>query len=255
MNELFQAALEYKRMDLCPIPLAPGAKCPPAGFPLADHFDRLISVQQEESWYAEGGNVGVVTNRLVVVDFDNKDRAREFYRRMKEILKTIVETRWGIHFYFQAPCPDFSTGKFEHGDLKSTGGYVVAPPSTVFEEGVPWRYRFIKGHSLVPVNELPIYEPTMVPPKAKTGKTVIVRGQIRDAVAYVMTIESIQGKRGSDGLVRACAVLRDAGLSESEAMVVLLQWNSSGRVQPEWPLNQIARACSRTFAKGASNVS
>ncbi len=63
----------------------------------------------------------------------NTDKPSKFwyewiYRRMKEILKTIVETRWGIHFYFQAPCPDFSTGKFEHGDLKSTGGYVVAPP-------------------------------------------------------------------------------------------------------------------------------
>jgi len=80
------------------------------------------------------------------------------------------------------------------------------------------------------------------------------REHIRDAVAYVMKkVESVKGINSSsrdNGLVRAICILRDAGLTEAEATVVMLDWNRSGMAVPQWPLRQITRAVSRMYARG-----
>ncbi len=63
------------------------------------------------------------------------------------------------------------------------------------------------------------------------------------------SIESIQGQKGSNGLIRAISILRDAGLSEAESTVVMLELNNSGKAVPPWPLKELTRAISRNYAK------
>ncbi len=247
MSRLLHQAEEYQRMGYQPIPLAAGSKQPLAGFSLAEHFQRRVPVDEKPEWFARGRNLGIITGDLVVVDFDrNREAARDFYKHKRGILRTISLTRRGIHIWFQSSGPQVLAGTFEHGDLKASGGFVVEPKSVV--DG--FHYEFADGHGLVPFEELPVFQPDMVKLKPREEGRGVTREIVRNVMAYVMKIESIQGKGGSKGLVRAAAVCRDGGLTEAEAMLVLLDWNKSGNVVPEWPLGEIARACSRTYAKG-----
>jgi hypothetical protein len=254
MNPI-EIALEYERMGYQPIPLAPRAKVPKEGFSLIEHYDRIVSVKEEAAWYADA-NIGLVTGKLIVVDIDaGKEKARDFYKKWKHLLKTINETRRGIHAWFKASSPNFPSGQFEDGDLKASRGFVLAPPSTVvdYKTQAWWRYRFVDGHDLAPYDELPTYEPGMVTLRV-SGRVAIRRGEVRDAIGYVMKVESVEGTNSTsrdNGLIRAVSILRDAGMTEAEATVVMLNWNNSGKAVPPWSLKELTRAISRTFAKGA----
>jgi hypothetical protein len=214
------------------LPLAPNSKQPLKGM---DWHRRITDDPAEHSaWIARGWNVGfaVEENGTVVVDFDEKEAARDFYRNHKGLLSVIVETRRGVHFMFSGST---STRKFEHGDLKGNG-YTVFPPSTV--DG--WTYRFVQQGELQPFPEHLFSE----------ERRTITRKKVRNLMEYLSRIESISGQNGSAGLVRAAAVCRDKGLSEAEAMVYMINWNNSTAVRPPWSLNELARAVHRVFEKG-----
>lgn len=232
----------YERAGYRPVPLAANAKVPPRGFPLAAHFQGEVPAADLRRWFTPDGNIGLVTDRLVVADFDVKTIGQEFVDRHRDVLKTVVETARGFHGYFQSPGPGVPTQRLAQGDLKGAHGYVVAPPSIV--DG--WRYRFVENHGLVPLADLPVFSPEMLMLPNPANRP-LTRKPVTDAVRYVMTIDSVQGQHGSHGLVRACAILRDAGFTEAEATVVLIEWNRSGKAVPPWPLPQLTRAISRTY--------
>jgi hypothetical protein len=216
------------------LPLAPNSKQPLKGM---DWHHRISDDPAEHSaWIARGWNVGyaVEENGAVVVDFDAKEPAREFYRQHKGLLSVIVETRRGVHFYFSGST---GTRKFEFGDIKGNG-YVVAPPSTV--DG--WQYRFVAQGDLQPFPEHLFIE----------ERRTITRKKVCNLTEYLSRIESVAGQNGSAGLVRAAAVCRDKGLSEAEAMVYMINWNNSAVVRPPWSLNELARAVHRVFSKGVT---
>ena len=138
----------------------------------------------------------------------------------------------------------------------------MAPESVVFDSKARtrWTYRCLEEHPLVPVCELPEFTDKVLNtiesvksanPREQTigAKRAIIRGKIRDALAYVMKIDSVQHQYGSNGLVRFFAVLRDAGYTEAQAMAAAVQWNQSGKAVPPWSLDELATACSNTFAK------
>jgi hypothetical protein len=248
----FDRAVEVELKGYHPLPLAPRSKVPLKGFDLDEHFRRDVPVAEDAKWYAYETNVGVKTGDLIVVDKDDKERAREFYKRFKSILKTVGETKRGAHFLFRSSSPGVATATLEDGDLKATGGYIVFPQSRV--DG--WQYRFVDGHDLVPFEELPVFDPNMVDMKIEqasviSSRTALTRGKINDAISYVMKkVESVQGQHGSNGLIRAISILRDGCLTEAEATVVMIDWNNSGKAVPPWPLKELTRAISRTYARG-----
>lgn len=219
------------------IPLASGSKEPLRG----ESWKRLVSDDpaEHQKWIAEGLNVGcpLAENGLSVVDFDTGvNPAREFFSQHKELCRVIVLTRRGVHFFFSGHT---KTRKFDQGDIKGDGGYVVFPPSVVNDH----QYRFVEGYEWK--------EPAPFPDNLFPVESVreVTRKQVHDVMAYLAKIESIQGKDGSAGLVRAAAVCRDAGLSESETTVKLLWWNTLPVVQPPWPADEIARAVHRTYER------
>lgn len=182
------------------------------------------------------GNVGKILKGETLVDFDNGlDSAREFYKSCPDLCTVISRTRRGIHFFFKG---ETQTRKFAHGDIKSgEHAYAVIPPSVVDGH----EYRWIRQGELQPFPE------HLFPIEATITNH---RKEIRNAIAYLAKVQSIQGKRGSAGLVRAAAVCRDAGLSESEATVAMLEWNAGPTVSPSWSHAELARAITRTYAKG-----
>src|SRR5206468_4058435 len=151
-----------------------------------------------------------------VLDFDDPALAAPFLEKRNEIITTVVSTpSGGKHCYFSGTTRNRQCEGF---DVKSDGGYVVAPPSIGYSFDSP----LVAPRNMNPFPEdyLAEYDAIHFP---KAGHAIT--REVRDAARYVMSIES-HGSRGSKGLVRACAVLRDAGFTEAEAMVVLIKWNS-----------------------------
>lgn len=214
------------------IPLAHNSKVPLAGQDWHNRMSGDPGVHQR--WIEQGLNVGTLLeeNGIVVVDFDDKEAGREFFRGHREICTVIVETRRGVHLYFSGKT---QTRKFSHGDIKGNG-YVVAPPSIV--DGFP--YRWISQGELQPFPENLFPQPIRQ----------ISRGVVRNVARYLEKVESKQGQNGSAGLVRAVAVCRDGGLSPAEAMAELIRWNQNPQlVCPPWEPEDLARAVDRTYAR------
>lgn len=214
------------------IPLARGSKQPLAG---KDWHDRISNDPAEiDRWRARGLNLGfpLFENQRSVIDFDDKEAGREFFKKHKELCTQIVETRRGIHVHFAG---ETKTRKFEAGDIKGNG-YVVYPESVVSD----FRYRLIELGELQPFPE------HLFPFEQKQAAT---RKEIRNAAAYIEKIHSIQGENGSASLIRAIARCRDAGLSEAEATILLLEWNETNSV-PSWSHQELARAITGTYKKG-----
>ena len=179
-------------------------------------------------------------NGCSVVDFDDGlEYAREFYNAHREICRVLVLTRRGIHFYFSGT---IRTRKCEHGDIKGNG-YTVFPPSTVDGH----EYRFVSGYEWG--NELAPFPEHLFTETREEVSRAITRKQVTDVRSYLAKVESIQGQGGSRGLVRAAAICRDAGLTESEATFVLIGWNMGPTVQPPWTPQELARAITNVYRK------
>ncbi len=199
-------------------------------------------------WGKTRNNIGMICDGITVVDFDTGlTKSREWYTQHRDILKTVVITRKGIHAYFKSSGEEWH-GKHSEGDIRCHGkGYVVVPDSLVtHDDGESWLYSFVDGHGLCHPDELPLFRAEYVKrlQKPKTSKK-----EIANIRAYIAKIESIEGKNGSAGLVRAAAKCRDAGLTESETTIEILHWNHGSTVNPPWSEPEIARAVSRVFGE------
>lgn len=220
------------------IRLARHSKSPPEG---SWHTSDDESVHRQ--WIDDGFNIGTMLreNGLVVVDIDRgKAVARAYWRANRGICKTVVETRRGIHIYLAGVA---ATRRWRLGDIKGSG-YVVSPPSRVKTAEGLWQYRWIVE------GELPRFSDYEHLFHEEHARREVVRKQVKNVRAYLTKVVSVEGQHGSHGLVRAAAICRDAGMSESEATIALLEWNSLPVVSPPWPHEEIARAVTRVFQKG-----
>lgn len=93
---------------------------------------------QLRDWFDSRDDLGIgvvcgsVSDRLMVRDFDRPEsfrRWRDANRRVSRTLPSVTTTR-GVHVYFRLPDGE-STGttRFDDGELRGDGSYVVAPPS------------------------------------------------------------------------------------------------------------------------------
>jgi hypothetical protein len=160
-NHLLNAALTYAAIGLPVLPLhsprgagctcSRGADCSsPAKHPRTKHGVKDATTDETtiRAWWDRWpyANVGIATGgplRTVVLDVDPKDGGNESLAALEEKRGKIPETvrAWtgsgGQHIYFQGPAnPTNGTIRNKAGldgypglDLRSDGGYVVAPPS------------------------------------------------------------------------------------------------------------------------------
>jgi|GEM_PF-4987777 len=210
---------------------------------------------EHERWRSRGWNRGMVTgarNRIVVRDYDKEAGmalARMEYQQRREFFKCLVRTpSGGLHVYLKAPSfpvPNAQKVNGESVDLRGDGGYVVDVGSRINGN----EYQFVPGFELRDVDDLPEFPELWLPPvKTISG---ITRGDIHNVLAYVMRVESFQGQAGSKGLVRAAAICRDEGYSESETLLILQEWNKdASKVNPPWSDKELARAATNVFKKG-----
>jgi hypothetical protein len=102
---------------------------------------------QIQKWWKKGLlNVGIACGEpsgILVVDCDTNQAAVDFAAEFPAAGKTVMaKTPRGAHFYFRYPGPAYRNRVKvrEHVDIRSDGGYVVAPPS-IHPCGEPYTWR------------------------------------------------------------------------------------------------------------------
>lgn len=151
-SAMLVAACTYARAGIFVFPIRPGQKQPP----LTVHGFKNATINEAQiiSWWTETptANIGIATgvSGLVVIDHDPRnDPKGESLRKFEQLVgpalweTAIVATpSGGRHFYFR--CPEgqtFPSGNNVLGpglDIKSAGGYVVAPPSELSHGAYAW---------------------------------------------------------------------------------------------------------------------
>lgn len=156
--DLLEAALHYVELGWPVLPLAPHSKVP-----VTEHGVKDASTEPAhiKAWWKRNPkyNIGLATGvKFDVIDIDGKQGEEWWKPYAEKYSDTLrVQTVRGSHWYFQAFSDRNRIKIVEQVDLKSTGGYVVAPPS-VSTDGT--RYKWIQpplpGFSLLHLtDELP----------------------------------------------------------------------------------------------------
>ena len=137
VNRKQEAALQYLSEGMSVIPLKPNDKKPLLSTWAQLQTVPMTSDEAVEVWKSEpDANLGIVTGQisgLSVLDIDGKDGALAIQKANISLPETrVVRTPNGLHYYFQfTDDMKQSAGVIDHVDIRSTGGYVVAPPSTI----------------------------------------------------------------------------------------------------------------------------
>lgn len=147
MNE----ALEYAALNLSVIPLGPDKRPLEKWLP---YQEKRATEEEIKAWWNKypNANVGIITGKisnLTVIDCDSNEAASAFREVYKGNTVT-AKTPRGTHYYFQYAEGTRNTVKVKGIDLdiRSEGGYVVAPPS-INDKGIPYRWlQSIKDGSL-----------------------------------------------------------------------------------------------------------
>lgn len=142
-NKILEAALEYNKRNLSVIPVGQD-KVPLISW--REFQERIASQEEIKEWWKKypQANVGIVTgeiSNLTVLDCDSQI-AHELVQQIYKGKTPLVKTPRGYHYYFQFAKDTRNTVRIQNMDLdlRSSGGYVVAPPSI---NGSGNAYRFI----------------------------------------------------------------------------------------------------------------
>ncbi len=223
--------LEYNRLH----PLVKGGKKP-----LLKEWQNLdATIDRIRHWFAQGLNFGLITDRVAVLDFDDKGPAREFCVQNRSHIKTIVETRRGIHFYFR------NEGQIRNTigtpDVRGIGGYVVSPGSVVGDH----LYRFVDGYDEIDPGKMEPLRAAWLPKRDSVGAA---RGRITDGARYIMHIHAVSGEGGHNATFRAACKLRDSGMSEAEALAAMVEWNKTN-AEPPWTVKELLHKVRSAFSR------
>ena len=202
-------------------------------------------------WIARGLNLGVVCDRVAVVDTDTRGAAVWWWRTMPRTPWMTRTPRGGVHFYY-AGDDSLRNAQGERFDIRAGGrGFTNLPGSHA--GGL---YELVG--EIVPPDELPPFDPDWyaLAGGGAVGRAVAAtRGPLRELVAadedlfrrieraraYVATLPpSVSGERGHDTLMRCAGVLvQKFSLGVAEAFPLICEYND--RARPPWPRRELVR--------------
>ena len=159
MGTLSNSACDYRKQGFSVIPLKPKDK--EALHEWKQYQEGKATKAQIKSWWEKWphANIGIVTGEvsgIVVIDCDSKNACESFAKTYPESTATLqVKTGKGKHFYFKwAPGIRNKAGSTVLGqevDIRSDGGYVVAPPS-IHPNGKAYKWLNKKSIQPLPKN-------------------------------------------------------------------------------------------------------
>jgi hypothetical protein len=197
-----------------------------------------------------GVGIGVVTGKvsgLVVVDCDSQKDTEYWLHNFPRSPLMVQTGGGGLHIYYK-----MADGEEIHNrvklegrkiDIRGEGGYVAAPPS---KHTSGQSYTWEKQDLSTP---LPSFEKAWL---ADSGPILSFPARsetrvIRNAVAYIRRIHAVSGEGGHNATFRAACKLRDAGLSQGEALAVLADWNETN-ASPPWSARELFHKVHSAYA-------
>jgi len=196
--------------------------------PWKEYQERHATVEELKGWPHE--NLGIVTgaiSNVVIVDCESEVDAKWFwYNRGKT--RTVAKTKRGYHLYFRHPGHRVMNGVKVEGryDVRGDGGFALLPPSMHSDGNYLWTI----GHDLIQPSNLPVFKAVWRP---TTNWDTVDEKKVTDGIAYISKIRAISGQGGHKDTYRAAAKLREAGLSEIDALLALQNWNRTN-ADPPW---------------------
>lgn len=183
-----------------------------------------------EGDFKEGQNIAIVTGKvsnLIVIDLDEKTLAHKIFSDWDAILHHtfVVETARGYHIYCRPKSGTFPpTAKFMDSsgrgiDIKSEGGYVVAPPS-IHPDGT--KYKVISLTRNIETLSIENFV-------TKLKKSGFGGGLKKAKLTDVLSGKVAEGSRNDSAYVYARYLLNplEGGLDEADALLQLREWNKS----------------------------
>lgn len=191
------------------------------------------------NWYNAGYHFGLITDVAAVLDFDEVEPARTFFRENRDVITTVVKTRRGIHFYFRNDDDTHNTTGTP--DVRGVGGYVVAPGSVAAGH----TYSFVSGlDEIDPQRMTPLKEEWLPRQKSTVSGAGLDSLQnsgdmVYRAREYMKCVPgAISGSGGHACTMKAAGILcQRFGLSLDQAFPIMLEWND--RCVPPWTPHEL----------------
>ena len=194
--------------DLCAFgwvvfPLAPFSKIP--AIPQSKGGRGCLDATDDEeiiadwAYHLPNANIGVACGEpsgVLVIDFDPRNGSEETVKRFAEKKKTFPPTvevqTWsgGTHLYYRWE-PEIKNSKSKLGpgiDVKTTGGYVVAPPSRVKHGGASGQYTWVRSPLGAELPRLPRWAVDVLKPKPEPiipGQKISGSGDLGALFRYI----------------------------------------------------------------------
>lgn len=261
MKSKLDAAIALAAKGFEVFPIKPGAKFPPL---IKDWPNKATgSPQLFGPWWDQhpDANIGIHCKGLVVIDVDvNKGgddslALLEMTYGLPDTLTTRTPTG-GKHLFYRsdATVPN-SVSQLGAGlDVRSFGGYVLAPGSEV-EAG---RYRFEADRPIADAPEWLVLKLGTIMPKTSTTSEPV---QDADASVVERAREwlakqpgAVEGEGGDAHTFKVICALRDLGPSAEQAGELLAEWNE--RCSPPWSLDELSDKITNayTYAQNEAGV-
>lgn len=227
-----QAALNYARHGWPVFPCVHGEKLPATrhGFQ-----DATADPEQITRWWDSnpGRNVAIATGAPGpdVLDVDNHgEHGNGFaaFNRLKREgladgpLAVVSTPSGGFHIYFAAdPQRPQGNGKLagQHIDFRGTGGYVVAPPSTVGGR----RYEVVSHQTSTATVDFAAIRRLLDPPQAHPARPVRQKEALTDVGRLAGHVAKLQPGNRNDGLFWASRRAAEAGVLDADAVEQLVE--------------------------------
>lgn len=254
-QSLLAAALAYAEMGYAVFPCAPGGKTPLTGH---GFLDASTDPRQIEAWWEQhpGANIGMPTQRLVVIDIDPVDgKANPWLENEPDkqldlaVAPMAITPRGGQHHIFRQPAGKgwrCTEGKLAPKvDTRADGGYIVVPPS-VRADGRTYRWQQTLELDVPPdrLPEPPVWLIELLDGLAQERGPLAQIAPERVAPDGANAIPS--GQRNGT-LARLAGGMRRMGMSEIEITAALIQVNRARCSPPldEAEVRRIAASVAR----------
>lgn len=244
-GELPDAAAVYAAAGIPVFPCAPGQKRP-----LTAHgfHDASTDPAQVDAWWRQHpeANIGIPTGTAVeVLDVDVHATGTGYpilHALQREGLiggwgQAVRSPSGGLHLYYPTD-PDVTQSSWSRGrahvDFRGTGGYIIAPPSTITTGHGNRRYETIaRGRYLRPVDADAIRE-LLTPRPERALRPAVVPAALRERpverlAGWVAALP--EGNRNA-GLFWAACRLSEAGLPEPDTFALLEPAATTAGLEP-----------------------
>ena len=243
-SQTLSLAFEYFDRGFHVIPMR--GKAP--AIPWKNYCDQKATYSEIRRWFGpsaiEDFNIGIVTGRAsgtVVVDVDDKESLSYWTGNFPStpLVTRSGGKRGGKHFYYKTPTDEVvrSRVKVEGRaiDIRAEHAVIVAPPSVHPETGAT--YQWLTPFDEWSFDDIPVFDPGWIknsePPRVpRVWNAADADGNIFRIRKYISHIMAIAGENGHGSAWRATCKLKEAGLSEDQALAELMLWNQTNALPP-----------------------